>query len=68
MKSDKIKKELMHKEHDYETFNLEIEELKKSIENTQQQIKASEETVAQLKEKHDEIVSNSKEMNVSSAV
>lgn len=63
-KSEKSKNEWKKKEQDYESFNLEIEELKKSLENTKQQIRIAEETIVQLKEKHDEITSNTKELNV----
>ncbi|RZC38547.1 structural maintenance of chromosomes protein 2, partial [Asbolus verrucosus] len=62
-KADGSRKEWKQKEQDYETFNLEILELNKSLENTRIQIKTTEETLAVLEEKLNEITASSQELN-----
>lgn len=48
-KAEKSRMEWKQKEQDYDTLNLEISELKKSLETTQEQKNATEETIRELK-------------------
>lgn len=63
-KSEKSRKEWKQREQDYETLNLEISELKKTLETTQQELEATIENIKKLKLQYEEMSSGVIELKV----
>ncbi|KAJ8911803.1 hypothetical protein NQ315_014227 [Exocentrus adspersus] len=61
-KADKSRKNWKQREQDYETLNLEILELKKSLEHTRQQIQNTEDVIVKLNEQLENISSGVKSL------